>query len=91
MKQDSHSWLSKLFLKKRKFEIGSELVILNKKLFSGNNSTLFTSEENSSVFGKKKPSHSSVVVLAKTNRSSKVAVGNFQRPILKLHSNPQNK
>ena len=39
IKQDSHSWMSKLLLKKRKIEIGLELVIFNKKLLSGNNST----------------------------------------------------
>ena len=53
IKQDSHSWMSKLLLKK-KIEIGLELVIFNKKLLSGKNSTFFTSEKNSSNLGEKK-------------------------------------
>ena len=53
IKQDSHSWMSKVLLKK-KMEIGLELVIFNKKLLSGKNSTFFTSEKNRSNLGEKK-------------------------------------
>ena len=88
-KEDSHFWLSKLLLKKRKFEIELEFVIFSKKLLSGKNSTFFTSNKNSSILGKKTSSHSSFLVLTKTYRPSKTVVDNFQRPILKLHSNPQ--
>ena len=91
IKQDSHSWMSKLLLKKRKIEIGLELVIFNKKLLSGKNSTFFTSEKNSSNLGEKNSFNSSFVALTKTNRSSEVAVGNIHQPILKLHTNPQYK
>ena len=89
IKEDSHFWLSKLLLKKRKFEIELEFVIFSKKLLSGKNSTFFTSNKNSSILGKKTSSHSSFLVPTKTHRSSKTVVGNFQRPLLKLHSNPQ--
>ena len=54
IKQDSHSWMSKLLLKKRKIEIGLELVIFNKKLLRSKNSTFFTSEKNSSNLKQKK-------------------------------------
>ena len=54
IKQDSHSWMAKLLLKKRKIEIELELVIFNKKLLSGKNSTFCTSEKNrSNLEGKK--------------------------------------
>ena len=91
IKQDSHSWMSKLLLKKRKIEIGLELVIFNKKLLSSKNSTFFTSEKNSSNLKQKNSFHSPIVDLTKTNRSSEVVVGNIHRPILKLHTNPQHK
>ena len=54
IKEDSHFWLSKLLLKKRKFEIELEFVIFSKKLLSGKNSTFFTSNKNSSILKKKR-------------------------------------
>ena len=39
----------------------------------------------------KNSSHWSVVPLTKTERSSKLVVGNIDRPMHKLHCNPQNK
>ena len=53
IKEDSHFWLSKLLLKKRKFEIELEFAIFSKKLSSGKNSTFFTSNKNSSILEKK--------------------------------------
>ena len=90
IKEDSHFWLSKLLLKRRKFEIELEFVIFSKKLLSGKNSTFFTSNKNSSILGKKTSSHSSFLVLTKTHRCSKTVVDNLQRHLLKLHSNPTN-
>ena len=91
MKQDSHSWMFKLLLKKRFFEIGFDLVIFNKKLFGGKNSIFFTSDKNSSNLRKKCPFYSPVVVFIKTNCSSEVVVGNIHQPMLNLHTNPQDK
>ena len=51
IKEDSHFWLSKLLLKKRKFEIELEFVIFSKKLLSGKNSTFFTSNNNTVKHG----------------------------------------
>ena len=66
IKEDSHFWLSKLLLKKRKFEIELEFVIFSKKLLSGKNSTFFTSNKNSSILGKNSSSHSSFLVPTRT-------------------------
>ena len=53
-KEDSHSWMSKLLLEKRKIEIGLELVIFNKKLLSGKNSPLFYIRKEQFESGEKK-------------------------------------
>ena len=54
IKEDSHLWLSKLLLKKRKFEIELEFVIFSKKLLSGKNST-FSHQTRTVLFWGKKP------------------------------------
>ena len=82
-KQDSFSWMSKLFLKKRIIGIGLELVIfIKKKLSMVMSQFWFLRQKRWHIIREtKNSSFSSVVVLTKTGRSSKEVVGNFERPI----------
>ena len=83
--------MSKLLLKERIIEIGLELVICRKKTLNGKNSTFLTSEKIGLIQETKNSSHCSVVALTKIERSSKLVVGNIDRPMHKLQCNPQNK
>ena len=70
-KQDSLSWMSKLFVKKRIIGIGLELVIFIKKTLNGDESIFVsTSLKRLHIIREtKNSSFSSVVVLTKTGRS----------------------
>ena len=62
-----------------------------KKNFACKNSTFFYIRKKGLIQEKKNSSYWSVVALTKTERSSKLVVGNIDRPMHKLQCNPQNK
>ena len=91
IKQDSYSWMSKLLLKERIIEIGLELVICRKKTLHVRIQLFLHQKKIGLIQETKNSSYCSVVALTKTERSSKLVVGNIDRPMHKLQCNPQNK